>query len=211
MLQKVRNHILYLAVLVIFVSGCALGVTRVEIKHEPINPAANKKKGNIIIKQFVDKRKDIKSPDYIGNKRNMYGMVLGHIGTKEGEKLEVILTKYFAEALEAAGYNTFIAAPQSTDVPAQVKFDAMVESEILDFWLDLYMAVWHKVGVKVKATKLPNLDIIWEREIRGEQSNVLWIGATGEFEKVISQALTKALEQAVTEFSSDDFYKVISK
>lgn len=211
MLQKVRNHVLSLAVLVIFASGCALGVTRVDIKHEPLNPAANKKKGNIMVKQFVDKRKDIKSPDYIGNKRNMYGMVLGHIGTKEGENLEVILTKYFAEALEAAGYNTFISGPQSTDVPTQVKFDAMVESEILDFWLDLYMAVWHKAGVKVKAVKLPNLDVIWEREIRGEQSNVLWIGATGEFEKVISHALTKALEQAVTEFSSDDFYKVIQK
>lgn len=211
MLRKHRKEFrnLFLVVsLALFASGCALGVTRVNVNHDPLNRVENRKDGNILVKQFVDKRKD---PQYIGNKRNMFGMVLGHIGTEEGIKLEVLLTNFFAEALKEAGYNAVIQETQATGIPSQVKFDATVDGEIVEFWLDLYMAVWHKVGVKVKAIDPTNQNVLWEKDISGEETNVLWIGATSEYEKVIRQALTKALNQAAKEFSSDEFYKVIKK
>jgi hypothetical protein len=50
-----------------------------------------------------------------------------------------------------------------------------------------------------------------EEDIRGEQTNVLWIGTSSELEKVIRQALTKALNQAAKEFASDEFYEAIKK
>ena len=96
-------------------------------------------------------------------------------------------------------------------MPSQVRFGAIVDGEIVEFWLDLYMAVWHKVGVKVKALDPVNQNVLWEKDIRGEEKNVLWIGATSEYEKVIRQALNKALNQAAKEFASDEFYKVIKK
>jgi hypothetical protein len=194
--------------LALFAGGCALGTTRVKVTHEPLDRIENKKKGNILVKQFTDKREDTQ---HIGNKRNAFGMVLGHIGTEEGVKLEALLTSYFAEALKEAGYNAVIQETQSTGVPSQVKFDVIVDGEIVEFWLDLYMAVWHKVGVKVKAIDPTDQKVLWEKDIRGEEKNVLWFGLASEYEKVIRQALTKALNQAAKEFASDEFSKVIKK
>jgi hypothetical protein len=107
------GSIILLILLALFSGGCALGVTRVNITHDPLEHIKNKKEGNILVKQFVDKRKDTQ---YIGNKRNMHGMVLGHIGTKEGIKLEILLTNYFVEALKEAGYNAVIQEAQAPEL-----------------------------------------------------------------------------------------------
>ncbi len=194
--------------LALLTGGCALGTTKVNVTHEPLVRIDNKKEGNILVKQFVNKRSDTQ---HIGNKRNMLGIVLGHIGTQEGVKLEVLLTNYFSEALKEAGYNAVIEETQFSGTPSQVKFDAIIDGEIVEFWLDLYLAVWHKVGVKVKALDPTNQNVLWEKDIRGEQTNALWIGASSEYEKVIREALTKALNQAAQEFASDEFYKAIKK
>ena len=197
--------LLVLLSLALFTSGCAIGVTRVKLDHDPLARVENKREGTILVEQFKDVRP--KAKEYIGNKRNMYGMVLGHIGTEEGVNLTEVLTRYFAEALREAGYTVVIGkaskAPEDQD-----KFDAMVEGEILTFWMDLYLAVWHKVGVKVMV-KNPEGKILWETTVRGEETNALWIGATGEYEKVIRQAVTKALNKAASEFASEAFYRAI--
>jgi len=193
-------------ILAIVSSGCALGVTRVNVAHDPLAVAENKKEGNVLVKQFIDKRKDTR---YIGNKRNMYGMVLGHIGMLEGIKLESLLTEYFAEALRQAGYNAIVLDSRSADKKSEIKFDAVMEGEIKAFWLDLYMATWHNVLVMVKAVDKVTLKVKWEKEIQGSERNVLWVGATAEYERVIRQALTKALNNAAKEFASDEFHKSI--
>jgi len=213
MLQAHRKQFTNFGIALVFflaflAGGCAGGTTRVKINHEPLDRIQNKKEGNILVKQFVDKRKDTQ---YIGNKRNGFGMVLGHIGTEEGVKLETLLTNYFAEALKEAGYNAVIQEVQPAGMPSQVKFDAIVDGEIVEFWLDLYMKVWHNVEVKTKALDPTNQAVLWEKDIKADQSNVLWIGTTGEYEKVISEALTKALNQTAKEFASDEFYKSFKK
>jgi len=191
-----------------FLMGCALGVTRVNVSHDPLNRIENKKEGNILVNEFKDVRPQKR--EYIGNKRNMYGMVLGHIGTESGVSLAEILTKYFAESLSEAGYKTVVMKEaKMPDGSEKIKFDAMLEGEIVEFWMDLYMAVWHKVGVKLTAKHSDSKEVLWEKVIHGEDKNVLWIGATAEYEKVIRQALTKALNKAASEFASDEFLKTI--
>ncbi len=206
--QYTISKIALVVFLALFAGGCAIGTTRVHIAHEAFDRIEKKREGSVLVKQFTDKRKDTQ---YIGNKRNLYGMVLGHIGTEEGVKLEVLLTTYFADALKEAGYNAIIQETQVTSIPNLIKFDAIIEGEILEFWLDLYMAVWHKVDVKVKAINSRTQKVFWEKDIQGEQKNVLWVGATSEYEKVINQALTKALNQAAKEFASDEFYRTMKK
>lgn len=212
MKEKIRNQrvfkvLISVLFLGIFAGGCAVGTTRVPISHGPLDKVENKKTGNIMVKQFVDKREDT---EYIGNKRNMFGMVLGNIGTEEGIELEVLLTKYFTEALREAGYNVITNEPQQTDA-GQVKVDAIVDGEIIEFWLDLYMKVWHNTEVKLRAMDPESQAVLWEKDIKSDQSNVLWVGASGEYEKVISESLTKALNQAAKEFASDAFYKTLKK
>jgi hypothetical protein len=208
-----RSKIKFVLLLLFLVAGllsmgCALGVTRVKLNHDPLNRIENKKNGNILITQFKDVRPQAK--EYIGNKRNMYGMVMGHIGTEPGVSLTEILTKYFAEALREAGYSVVIAEGSKTvEESGKIKFGAMIEGEISEFWMDLYMAVWHKVAVKLTVKNPDSKETLWEKVIRGEQKNVLKWGTTSEYEQVIQQALTQALNNAAVEFASEEFRKVV--
>jgi len=209
--NQLKVKCLFLVIFLIgisFLMGCALGVTRVKINHDPVNRIENKKEGTILVNQFKDVRPQAK--EYIGNKRNMYGMVMGHIGTETGVSLTETLSKYFAEALQEAGYKTVITKEsKGTEGSEQIKFDAMIDGEIIEFWLDLYMAVWHKATVKLTAKHPDSKEVLWEKVIHGEEKNVLWWGVTSEYEKVIRQALTNALNNAASEFASDEFTKAI--
>lgn len=206
---KIKSLLLILLLVGICLSmGCALGVTRVAINHDPLNRIENKKEGNILVDQFKDVRPRAK--EYIGNKRNMYGMVLGHIGTEQGVSLTEIITKYFAEALREAGYSVVVKKEsRAAEELQQTNFDAVMEGEITEFWMDLYMAVWHKVGVKLTVMNPDSKETLWTKVIDGAETNALWVGVTAEYEKVIRQALTKALNKAASEFVSEEFYKVV--
>jgi len=209
--NQLKVKCLFLLVFLIgisFLMGCALGVTRVKINHDPLNRIENKKEGNILVNQFKDVRPQAK--EYIGNKRNMYGMVMGHIGTEMGVSLTDTLTKYFVEAMKEAGYTVTIAKePVTAEDSEKIKFDAMIDGEIIEFWLDLYMAVWHKATVKLTAKHPDSKEVLWEKVVHGEEKNVLWLGATSEYEKVIRQALTKALNNTASEFTSEEFLKAV--
>jgi hypothetical protein len=61
----------------------------------------------------------------------------------------------------------------------------------------------------VKALEKDTQQVLWEKEVRAEEKNVLWVGVAAEYEKVIREALTKALNQAAKEFASEEFYKAL--
>ncbi|NVO00364.1 MAG: hypothetical protein HXX17_13670 [Geobacteraceae bacterium] len=191
----------------LILGGCAIGTTSLQVTHDPLERIEPKKQGTIQVRPFVDKRKE--NHEYIGNKRNGFGMVLGHIGLEEGVKLEKLLTGYFAESLREAGYTVVFQETTSGAKQDDAKFDAVVEGEIVEFWLDLYMKVWHNIEVKTRALQPTTQSLLWENTVKADQSNILWIGATGEFEKVIKESVTKALNQAARDFSSDQFHQAI--
>lgn len=202
--------VLALVMLTVFmVSGCAIGTTQLAIAHYPLDNIENKKQGNILVKQFVDKRKG-DNLDLIGNKRNGFGMVLGHVGMQEGVKLDVLMTKSFADALNAAGYNTVVQDASQVTLPPG-RFDAIVTGEIIDFWMDCYMAIWHRMDVTTQALHPENQVVVWEKRIEASQANVLWVGATAEFERIINTVLTKGLNDAAQAYASDQFYQAIKK
>ena len=211
MSNRYKVKCLFLIVLLIGISfsmGCALGVTRVKIDHDPLTRIENKKEGNILVSQFKDVR--TKEKEYIGNKRNMYGIVMGHVGAEPGVNLTEILTKYFAESLVEAGYKVeAMKEAKPVEESQKIKFDAIMDGEIIEFWMDLYMAVWHKVTVRLTAQHPDSKEVLWEKVIHGEQKNVLMWGVASEFEQVIRQALTKALNKAASEFASDEFTKAV--
>jgi hypothetical protein len=188
----------------LMVSGCAMGTTRLDVTHDSLDPVVSKRQGNILVERFVDVREN---KEFIGNKRNGFGMVLGHVATLEGVSLEDLLTKYFADALTESGYNVQVAGTK----PSDMKADAIVVGNIREFWLDLYMKTWHYMTVDLKAIDPSTRKVMWEKEVKGDESNVLWIGATSEFERVIRMSLTKALNEAAIQFSSDEFSKVVKK
>jgi len=200
---RLGGVILMLAIGAFFLSGCAIGVTRVQLSHNPLERIENKKQENILIEPFVDARKD---REHIGNKRNAFGMVLGHIGTEEGVNLDTVLTGYFADALRAAGYNAILKGEAKS---AEQVYNAVLTGKISEFWMDLYMAVWHYMRVNLEIIDPAARHVLWSKEVKGEQKRVLWVGATGEYERIIGEATTNALNEAVKAFSSDEFAEAI--
>lgn len=205
-MKKLFVPLMNLSVVALLLSGCALGVTPVKVRHSPLQHVENKREGTILVRQFVDNRQSKHDHRYIGTKRNGFGMPLGKIGIQDGAKLEVLVTDYFAEALREVGYQVVIQPPSGSGAFTAVTPDAILEGEIKEFWLDLYMAVWHNVDVLVKLRDKEGQNVLWEKAVHGDQTNMLWLGLAAEFEMVIRQALDKALNQAINDFASEEFH-----
>ena len=205
-IKKVAS-LLTSALAVLLLNGCAFGVTNVKVAHSPLEPVVSKRDGVILVRQFTDSRKEDKQ--YIGTKRNGFGMPLGNIGVRDGKRVEVMVTEFFVDALKHAGYDAVIQNAPAAATPPSMKVDAVLDGDIREFWMDLYMATWHKVNVHMRLLDKAGERVTWERDIQGGESNVLWLGISSEFEKVIRQALDQALNRAAKEFASDEFYQKV--
>jgi hypothetical protein len=192
-------------------SGCALGVTKVQLEHGPLAAPSQKRQGRILVRQFVDERQE--EHEYIGTKRGGWlGIPMGHIAMKSDVVLQDVLTDYFVEALIEAGYDPLREESAGSGGQATASHaDAVLEGSIQKFWLDLYMEVWQEVSVVLRLRDRGGQSIFWEKEIVGVEVNPLWVGATAEYEKVIRQALDKALARAVAAFGSVEFYESLQK
>ena len=127
-------------------------------------------------------------------------MVLGFYEIKGDKKLEDLLTSYFAESLRGAGYNTVVQEVPLSPVPSDQLFDVIVKGDINKFWLNCYASGWHDVAVNIKMIDPVSGNVIWEKEIQGTHTNILWFGMPSEIEEVIRQSLTKTLNEAIKEF-----------
>lgn len=179
-------------------SGCAVGTTRVTITPSPLGVSSNQHSGTILVRTFKDVRQD--DHKYIGNKRNGFGIPVGRIGLERGKELEVMVTGYIAQALRHAGY---IAVLQGQ--PGSTSPNAILDGEIKSFWMDMYMKAWHHIDLRLTLLDRNGQRVRWQRSVEGDESNVLWIGATAEYERVINTALDRALNKAAAEFSSEEF------
>ncbi len=191
---------LALVLMLALISGCALPMRKLTITHHPLDSVPSKKQGKILVTQFVDKR----------NKENL-DLIGKRVSLQEGAKLEVVLTNFVSEALGAAGYSAVVQGQMSSN-PTSVDYDAVISGEILEFWMDFNPGqVGHNVDIKINAVSPANQAVLWTKRIEAVQVNVNWVGARGKYSKVVDEALTKALNQAVHAFASDEFSMAIIK
>jgi hypothetical protein len=191
-------------VAVLTCGGCAAGVTRVAISHSPLPPVEVKRSGIIALQTLVDSRSGERQ--YIGYLRNGLGMIVGRIGTLDDKPLDGIVTDLLADALRQAGYTV---SPVQTDAATKSHDAMMVGGEITSFWLDAFVQVWINMQVHLRLVDAAGRTV-WERDIAGTQVNTLWVGATGEYEGTIQQAVDQAVNQAAKEFASEEFYRNVS-
>ena len=190
--------------------GCAMGTTDLTVRHRPLDPIANKRQGNILVRKFADSREPASERGCIGVKRNGFGMPLGRMAASGTTPLPDLLTAYFAEALTQAGYNATIEGSPSAAEPA-ARYDAVVEGEIVKFWEDLYLMIWHEVDVSLRARKTTGGTVVWRGRAAGSSRYLLWLGISSELERPIASALTQALNEAARQFASDDFYQHVKQ
>lgn len=184
-------------------TACAFGTTPVDVTRSPFGGGSPPREGDIAVRTLEDLRPVDRRP-YVGAKRNGYGMVLGHLSVPPGRTLTEILSGHLVEGLQHAGYRAALEGAGSDDVPEDFDPVAFLEGDVHDFWLDMYMATWHNADLGIRLRD-GNDELLWEGRYKGDESNVLWLGLTPEFERVIRQALDKALHSAVADFSHEDF------
>ena len=178
-------------------SSCALGTSKINIKHGPLPTSSVQHGSTIYVRQFTDSRK-VEDKTSVGNKRNGFGMVLGGFSVKGGKSVAQTMTEHVADALRAAGYNAEVeGSRRAAGAP-------VLEGDVHEFWLDLYTAVWHNAGVDLKLKNSAGATV-WQKRVNGSKTNVLWIGVNAEIEKVVRQAIDEMLNEAVAGFSSGAF------
>src|SRR2546421_301223 len=102
MITKTFSVLLSLIPVASLLSGCAFGVTNVRVSHSELASVGEKRMGTILVRQFSDSRPQ--DHQYIGAKRNGFGMAVGNLGVRDGTHLDILLTGFFADALKQAGY-----------------------------------------------------------------------------------------------------------
>ena len=188
-------------------TGCALGVTKIPVGHNDLTPVAAKRTGTIYVQTFVDNRPaDNQEHQYIGYKRNGYGMTIGRIGALDDRPVNVTVTNLFVDALKHTGYNVVSDTPGATTQPRNT---VAISGAIDDFWIDMYMQVWFKMKVHIKLVDKAG-QTVWEKDMAGGANNVLWWGAPGEFQGTMDQGVTDVLNIAVKEFSSQEFCQKVA-
>jgi len=175
--------------------NCALGTSKIQVSHSPLPAAGTRRAGTIYVRQFTDSRK-VEDKSQIGNKRNGFGMVLGHMAIKGEKSVAQVMTDYVADALRSAGYHVVEGQGGGAG-------NVVLEGDVYEFWLDLYAAIWHNVGLDLKLKRSGS--VAWQKRIDAKETNVLWLGLPGESRTVVREAIDSALKKAVKEFSSASF------
>ena len=182
--------------------GC--GARHIDITYDALNKVDTPRQGTVVVRTFVDSRGDGSKGERVGVVRNGYGMDIGKIMPPKNTTLMTEVTRCFAEALESAGYTVLMESESAAGHP-------ILTGEVTRFWVDTYMAVWHDTHVTLSLVSPSAGQTMWTKPVKGHQKNVLVWGSTKEFQKTVTAANTKALNQAQMEFVSSDFYKCIKK
>lgn len=189
-----------------FLTGCAYGTSKVELSHSPLAPVMQKRSGTILIHQFTDKR--TRDRAYIGTKRDGFGMPVGKIIIKDNKPLDLTMTRFFAEALEHAGYDIIIEPAGSNSASNNhTNIGAVLRGDIKEFWSDPYPTGWHDISISLELSDKEDQQVIWKKSIIGKNMRVVWIGKKSELEEVIRQAMDNALNNAAAQFTTDDFFQ----
>lgn len=186
--------VFFLGSVAVLLGGC--GAVPTKVVHDPLTKVAQSRQGKLLLRQLVDKRKAKMKP-YIGHRRKL----------PENVQLEPLMTKYIAEAIRMAGYEVVIVK----DGEVVGDCDAIIEGDIVRFWVASCVTVWHKVEIDLRAIDPAGGKILWSGKIKGGKTNPLWWGATPEFENVIRQAMTRTLNTTAKTVASDEFYGSLKK
>jgi hypothetical protein len=217
--KKIINLLLSASIMGILTYGCSYSAyIRLKISHEPFyNIIENKREGNILVIQFVDKRPN----EYIAAFEYMFADIF--FVTEEGVKLEALLTSYFVETLKEVGYNVVFKEQLSGDTLSQSTYDAIVYGEIEEFsfhrlppTVDSSSKIVTRIRIKIKALDPNGQNVLWEKDFTKEKYGIIpYHLRDKDSVKVIERefriALNDMLYQALRDFASEEFYKAIKK
>ncbi|MEM7384059.1 MAG: hypothetical protein AAF514_03860, partial [Verrucomicrobiota bacterium] len=63
---------------------------------------------------------------------------------------------------------------------------AVLRGDLYEYWLDVATAVWLNIGVDLEFSRQGKT--IFRGKVDGGEANLLWLGLTSEYEKVVRMA-----------------------
>lgn len=196
----------------IVTGGCTLSPKPMTISHRQLKPVIQQRQGDLLVRPLIDKRAQTQ---YVG--RMVYTKMGGtayYFETTKGDRLDVLLTQYFVEALQNAGYSAVLDTSTPGSPLSEAKYDAIISGEIVEFWMDNYLhypSTVFRVAVRVQANSPDAQKVLWEKLIEGTDRHIdgSWESLTEPF---VRHGVTDVLNRFAWEFASDDFYaRVIRK
>jgi len=185
------------------VGGCAVGTTRVAMQSWPLDGVGSQRSGTILVRNF----KDVRQEDHkdIGKMHNAFGVTRRRFSIEQGKTLESLVPEYIAGALRHVGYNAVLQGQAGSSAP-----QAILDGEIKNFWMDMTLArARHRVGLRLVLLDRGGQHVKWQKNVEGEESAVIWIGITPEFERVINGGMYFAQKKAAEEFASEEFARAV--
>ena len=214
-----------LAVLFVYcstgLSGCASPKTvmPVSILHDQIDESHSVRTGIILVRPFADGRKESQRL-YIGETAepsNIVPIILiplpsgRYLVERNGVSVALVLTSYFADVLRGVGYKVLMSTYASGSPPeiTPISPNAILEGEIKEFWFTPSWTTKHLICVQLRLRDKQGNDLLWEKEIRVEHSEVIGLWSSAAFENMIKKSITQALREAAREFISDEFSRKV--
>ena len=105
------------------------------------------------------------------------------------------MQSFFEDALRQIGYEI---------VPAE-RAAVVIEGEVFDWWLDSGWNFVNRIGVLVRVRDRERGTVLWEKEIRGQEDDVM------SRNNAVRAAVDVTLANAIREFSSLDFFEAVQR
>ena len=215
MIGKFASRALIVAAL-LSASGCASDAIRLSAAHSPLVRSSSQREGLIILHPLEDvrltqMRRFVGSSGY---ERPGSPPAWNRAILLEGDqKLEPLLTGYVADALQHAGYQPVIQSAPSGTSDGVDSVGAILEGRIEVFWLNRGdFAMWHHVQLSLSLVEESTGQTRWHRAFESRKTR-LWpleifflSPDRADYERVIREALDKALSDMVDAFASTEFY-----
>jgi hypothetical protein len=185
----------------------AFGNRIVNLKVGALEGGKGPKHGlKILVKKFVDSRK---VTSFIGQMRGGFGQPMGNVLLGGRHDLNEVLCMDTADLLTDAGFQ--VSAETDKDVKPDSAYDAILWGEIKVFWLDMYMKAWHDTRIVLELATPDGKKTLWRQTYEGHKAVTVWVGASGEFERVVNKSYTESMQEAYDDFLSREFLSKVEK
>ena len=208
--------------LIIALEGCGARCPKVNsalVHYETVENYTIKQSETILVCPFVDNRKDYQKP-YIGEyPEPLFAMFFIHlksgcyIAEQNDVKIPEVLRNCFSDALKVSGYKVFYSNADSSNhfEHTSNKAKVLLKGEIYEFWLTPAWTTKHRIHVKLKLFDIKERHLLWEEEIKVDHSEFEGYPNSGAYSKIISNTLSKARDEAVIKFDTNEFYQKVIK
>ena len=176
----------------LFLTGC--GTYPVKVTRGPMPSPSSHRQGLLAVAAFKDTR-SVTNRVAIGLATGGFGNRLGDFVVKGGKPIETIMQSFFEDALRQVGYEI---------VPTN-QASVVVDGEVFESWLTSGLNCVDRIGVLVRLRDRERGAILWEKEIRGQEDDMM------SYNNAVRAAVDVTLANAIREFSSLDFYEAVQR